>query len=498
MKNRFIKSSLLIIIICATHLAFAQVKFEKVFGGSTGSDLGYSVAETYEKGYAIVGTTTSFGAGGTDAYLLQIDSMGVAFGQKTFGGINIDRAYSVKLTSDSGLVIAGYTNSFGHGGYDMYVIKTKKNGDTLWTKTYGGTDWDFAYSIEQTSDGGFIIAGGTYSYGKGNEDMFLVKTNAFGDTLWTKTFGDVNDDEAKSVKQTSDGGYILTGNTKSFGDLSGDMFTVKTNSVGDTLWTHKYHGLLEDNANDVLVDNSGAGYIIAGETRSAALGYQGAIIQLNLSGVQTSFTNIYGGSSTNDGINSIVQTNDGRFATMGYTFSYGAGASDFAFYLEKPIGTYVGSYTYGGSNIDKGYCIKSTSDGGYIICGTTLSYSLLEHIYVIKTDSVGHSTGAVVNVVTGINSNASERGRTFLIYPNPANDFISINLNIDEILKSKSITINIFDLLGSVCFQSEIDTNSTSEPININTSELSNGSYILSISSENYIANQKLVIQKNQ
>jgi hypothetical protein len=497
MKNRSIKSSLLIIIICATNLAYAQVKFEKVFGGSTGSDFGNSVVQTFDKGYAIVGTTTSFGAGSTDAYLLQIDSMGVAYGQKTFGGINIDQAYSVKLTSDSGLVIAGYTNSFGHGGYDMYVIKTKNNGDTLWTNTYGGTDWDFAYSIEQTSDGGFIIAGGTYSYGKGNEDMFLVKTNSLGDTLWTKTYGGANDDEAKSVKQTSDGGYIITGNTKSFGDLNGDMLTVKTNNLGDTLWTHTYHGSFEDNANDVLVDNSGLGYIIAGETKSSALGYQGAILRLNLSGIQTSFINIYGGSTTNDGINSITQTNDGRFATIGYTFSYGAGASDFAFYLEKPIGSYVGSYTYGGSNIDKGYCIKSTSDGGYIICGTTLSYSTLEHIYLIKTDSVGHSSGSVVNVVTGINSIFKPRDQYFLMSPNPANDFISINLNNNEILKSRSATINIVDLTGRICFQREINTNLTSEPIKINTSELSDGTYIISISSENYFANQKLIIQKN-
>ena len=284
--------------------AFAQIKFERVYG-STGYDYGYSVAQMYDSGYAVVGTTTSFGSGSTDMYLLRTNSMGVAIGQKTFGGINIDQAYSVESTIDSGLVIAGYTNSLGFGGYDMYVIKTDKNCDTLWTKTYGGTNWDFAYSIQQTADSGYVIAGGTYSSGNGSEEVFLVKTNSYGDTLWTKTYGGLNDEEARSVKQTSDGGYILTGYSKSFGDSNGDIYTIKTDSMGDTLWTYTYQGTLDDLSYDVLEDNTGAGYIISGETKSVALGFQGIIIRLNTSGTQISASTIYG-STANDGIHSIA------------------------------------------------------------------------------------------------------------------------------------------------------------------------------------------------
>src|ERR1035437_7667261 len=201
---------LLILLIAFSNKSSSQVKFEQILGG-TGYDYGYSVIQTYDKGYVFAGSTTSYGSGNSDAYILKTDSLGVMLWQKTFGDINIDQAYSIKETTDSGLVIAGFTNSFGYGGYDMYVIKTDKNGNAIWTKTYGGTNWDFAYSIEPTTDGGYIIAGGTYSFGKGNEDMYLVKTNSTGDTLWTKTYGGANEDEAKSVKQTTDGGYMTVG-----------------------------------------------------------------------------------------------------------------------------------------------------------------------------------------------------------------------------------------------------------------------------------------------
>jgi hypothetical protein len=485
------RNTVLVVAMILSCSTFAQVKFEKVYG-STGYDYGYSVTQMYDTGYAIVGTTTSFGSGSSDMYLLRTNSLGVPIGQKTFGGINIDQAYSVKSTIDSGLVIAGYTNSFGFGGYDMYVIKTDKNCDTIWTKTYGGTNWDFAYSIEQTADSGYIIAGGTYSIGNGSEDMYLVKTTSAGDTLWTKTFGGPNDDEAKSVKQTSDGGYILTGFSKSFGDLNGDIFVVKTDNMGNMLWTYKYQGLLDDFSYDVLEDNTGAGYIIGGETKSFALGFQGIIIRLNTSGSLIVASTIYG-ASANDGINAITQTADGRFATMGYTFSYGAGASDFAFYLENPIGTFNRSLTYGGMMVDKGYCIKNTFDGGFIICGSALSFSTFEHIYLIKTDSLGVSSGTVVNVLTGISSSYSNSSNDINVFPNPANDAFSIIIN--EKIKSDFI-VTISDILGKTVCSKSLDARSVNEPILFNTEQFQTGVYLINIFAENYSANEKLIIHK--
>ncbi|MBA3970911.1 MAG: T9SS type A sorting domain-containing protein [Bacteroidetes bacterium] len=474
--------------------AFAQVKFEKVYG-STGYDKGYSVAQMYDIGYAVVGTTTSFGSGSTDVYLLKTDSMGIAVGQKTFGGINIDQAYSIESTSDSGLVIAGYTNSFGAGGYDMYVIKTDKNCNTVWEKTYGGTNWDFAYSVQQTYDGGYIIAGGTYSSGNGSEDMYLVKTNSDGDTLWTKTYGGINDDEIKSIKQTVDSGFIFTGYTKSMGDVSGDIYAIRTDRNGNTIWTYKYSGGSEDYSYDVLEDSSGPFpfYYIAGETKISPTNLEGIVLTVGPTGFLVT-TKLYVGAA-HDGVNSIAQTVDGRFATVGYTYSFGAGMSDLVMYREKPIGTYAGSTSFGGGNIDKGYCIKNTKDGGYIMCGTSLSFSALDRIFLIKTDSMGVATGGVINTTTGINSLSKASGSKFTVYPNPANDAITIVTGLDASSDTDLIVI-VTDLLGREKLSLPILMNASSSPILLNTQGLETGVYFINLSGENYFSAQKLIIQK--
>jgi hypothetical protein len=152
---------------------------------------------------------------------------------KTYGGTNNEWAYSVQQTSDGGYIVAGYTRSFGAGGADFFVVKTDSNGNIIWAKTYGGTGDDTAWSVQQTSDGGYIVAGHTRSFGVGNLDVFLIKTDANGDVQWAKTYGGAGDDRAFSVQQTSDGGYIVAGRTSSFGAGGDDAFLVKTDANGN-------------------------------------------------------------------------------------------------------------------------------------------------------------------------------------------------------------------------------------------------------------------------
>src|SRR5689334_20157735 len=240
----------------------AQIKFQRTYGGN-GSDEGRCVKQTWDGGYIIAGSTSSFGAGAVDVYLLKVDSVGNVQWQKTFGGNNIDRGYSLDITADSGYVICGFTNSFGFGGYDAYLIRTDQNGDTLWTKTYGGTDWDFGYSVKQTNDGGFIITGGTYSFGNGDEDFYIIKTNLSGDTLWTKAYGGSNMDVANAIQQTNDSAYIICGNTLSFGAGATDIYLIKINPSGNVIWNKTYGGINEEEGNSVQQTSDG-GFIIAG------------------------------------------------------------------------------------------------------------------------------------------------------------------------------------------------------------------------------------------
>jgi len=166
------------------------------------------------------------------ALIIPISSFAAITFERTYGGTTTDEGYSVQQTRDGGYIIAGRTKSFGAGGWDVYLIKTDSLGDTLWTRTYGGTDSDFGFSVQQTKDGGYIIAGGTRSFGAGWYSLYLIRTNASGAILWTRISGYPGSDFGFYVQQTRDGGYIIAGRTSSFGAGSDDFYLIKTNSSG--------------------------------------------------------------------------------------------------------------------------------------------------------------------------------------------------------------------------------------------------------------------------
>ncbi|MEO0087732.1 MAG: hypothetical protein ABIK90_06635 [candidate division WOR-3 bacterium] len=209
-----------------------NLQWYKTFGGSD-LDVGYSVQQTSDGGYIIAGRTYSFGADEDYVYLIKTDGNGNLLWYKTFGGSGLDEGYSVQQTSDGGYIIAGYTSSFGASDYDVYLIKTDGNGNLLWYKTFGGSGEDYGYSAQQTSDGGYIIAGGTWSFGGG--DVYLIKTGGNGNLLWYKTFGGSGLDEGYSVQQTSDGGYIIAGYSMPFGAGDYDVYLIKTDGNGNTM-----------------------------------------------------------------------------------------------------------------------------------------------------------------------------------------------------------------------------------------------------------------------
>jgi PKD repeat protein len=206
--------------------ANGTVEWDRPYGG--GADEGaHDILQTVDGGYIFVGTTVSYGAGSGDVWLVKTDAVGNQQWVKTFGGSNWDDGWSISNTSDGGYIIGGATRSFGAGSYDFWLVKTDANGTQLWTKSYGGINEDFAWSVVETDDGGYALAGYTKSFGAGGSDLWLVKTDSSGNQEWNKTFGGPNYDEATSVTQTSDGGYIIAGYTNSFGAGSHDFLLVK-------------------------------------------------------------------------------------------------------------------------------------------------------------------------------------------------------------------------------------------------------------------------------
>jgi len=209
-----------------------DVLWDNIYGGS-GFEEGVSVQQTTDGGYIIAGDAIASGAYWSDVYLVKTDPQGDPLWTRTYGGANEDRASSVQQTSDGGYIIVGHTSSFGAGGSDVYLVKTNSQGDTLWTETFGGTSDDGGSSVRQTTDGGYIVAGTTGSFGAGANDVWLIRTSPSGDSLWTRTFGGTSDDGGSSIRQTSDGGYVISGATNSFGAGWSDVYLIKTDPNGN-------------------------------------------------------------------------------------------------------------------------------------------------------------------------------------------------------------------------------------------------------------------------
>ena len=385
--------------VCLTSIARAQTSWWRTYGGGY-TDEACSVQQTADGGYIIAGLTTSFGPGDFDVYLIKTSAQGDTLWTRTYGGTRDDWGYSVQQTWDGGYVITGGTESFGPGAptySNVYLIKANASGDTLWTRTYGGpNDDDWGNAIQSTPDGGYIIAGYARSFGMGNGDAYLVKTNAEGDTLWTRTHGGAFEDVGNSIQQTSDSGYIITGYTKSFGAGKADVYLIKTDAQGDTLWTRTFGGV-DDDVGFSVHQTSDGGYVTAGYVWSFGAGNQDVYLITTSASGDSIWARTYGGQSNDNG-RSVQQTADGGYVIAGYTQSFGAGND---VYLIKcgASGDTLWTRAYGGEGMDCGNSVLETSSGGFIIGGYTHSFGAGNgDVYLIKTDAEGNVAVAEENL----------------------------------------------------------------------------------------------------
>ncbi len=410
-------------------------RWTRTFGGS-GIDDGYSVQQTSDGGFIIAGRTTSYGSGYYDVYLIKTDSIGDTLWTKTFGGSGFDTGYSIRQTSDNGYILAGFTESYGLGSADVYLIKTNAMGDTVWTRTFGGSGFDVGYYVQQTSDNGYIIIGYNGSYGPVGFNVYLIKTDSIGDTLWTRA---VQGSIGYCIQQTSDGGYIITGENDS------DVYIVKTDSLGNSLWAKTY-GDSEYDCGRSVQQTTDNGYIITGLTRPPG-GYESEssvyLIKTNALG-GTLWTKKIGQVDGSSAGESVQQTNDGGYIITGSTYPYGITGS-WGVYLIKTdsAGDTIWTRTFGGHSGDKGNSVHQTTDGGYIITGTIYQEGD-PNIYLIKTDDNGN--------IMGLNEGGKgvqEIPKYFTLYQNYPNPFNSSTMICYELKKkAQDVELMIFSISG--------------------------------------------------
>ncbi|MBN2682223.1 MAG: T9SS type A sorting domain-containing protein [Bacteroidales bacterium] len=339
--------------------------------------------------------------GGTDIWIVKLDIIGNLLWQKCFGGTNDDYATHIQKTDDGGYIVVGTTNSNNgdvtgnNGSYDIWFVKLDNSGNIQWQKCIGGTNDDYAYFIQQTIDNGYIVAGYTWSNdgdisgNNGNEDMLIVKLDNSGNIIWQKCFGGTEYDRAHYIQQTTDGGYIVTGYTFSNdGDVSGnngeeDMWVVKLDNLGDLQWQKCLGGTDWDGAFSIKQTADG-GYIVAGETCSGDgdvfgynWGYDVWIVKLdNLGNIQ--WQKCLGGTYWEHSF-SIQITSDGGYIVAGNSESNDGDVSgnhgnvDFWVAILDNLGNIKWQKCLGGSGIDGAYNVQQTIDGGYIVAGTTNS-----------------------------------------------------------------------------------------------------------------------------
>jgi hypothetical protein len=531
-----------------TFNSFGQVapgiEWQNTIGGND-DDLLISIQQTFDKGYILGGFSESNISGDKtencigyyDYWIIKTDASGNIQWQNTIGGSFDDRLYSIKQTSDGGYILGGWSDSeisgdkiegtFG-GTTDYWIVKTDSLGNIQWQNTIGGYDFDYLYSIQQTSDGGYILGGSSSSNissdktenTNGLEDYWIVKTDSVGNIQWDNTIGGSNDDELYSIQQTSDKGYILGGSSKSniSGDKtensfsnSNDYWLVKTDSLGNIQWQNTIGGSSDDVLNSIQQTTDG-GYILGGTSLSSISGDKTEnciggndywIVKTDSLG-NIQWQNTIGGNN-GDGISSIQQTIDGGYILGGSSISNISGdktencigAGDYWIVKTDSVGNIQWQNTIGGSNWEQLHSSQQTSDNGYILGGFSES-----NISGDKTENcIGPYDYWIVKLFPDTTTSISTLQpptSNLQISPNPSSGIFQITFPSSSSNQKTTYTIEVVNTLGQMVYQTIIkptDPDMHRDDVRLDVSFLPKGMYVLIINDGVNSFSKKLVIQ---
>lgn len=401
------------IILALTILAFApfltHAGWWRTYGGDD-SDIGYGVQQTTDGGYIVIGRTRSFGAGDCDLWILKVDANGDTLWTKTYGGKYWDEGHALEETTDENYIIVGSTISVTDSTGRIWLLKIDKDGESLWSNTYTCGDWSRGLSVAKDSDGGYILTGWTWTETTEEYDLLLLKTDDKGDSVWARIYGNELYDWGQSAQQTADGGYIVTGVRNSEYQqeyvLNGNLWLLKTNDTGDIEWSNIYDDFQESHGYSVL-QTSDSGYILTGAIRDPDLetNFLDLLILKTDGQGNTQWTKIYMGEPIfhfDDVGFCIRKSSDG-----GYIISGVMGAVENSWYEgdvwllktdENGDTMWARRYGYDKDRDDRGFWVEQTSDGGYIVCGMSdYSDNGWGDLLLIKTEADGDTLALTEN-----------------------------------------------------------------------------------------------------
>lgn len=521
-----------IILLICFNVAFGQVStFQKILSGDsipvfpyTLADVGYSIENTNDNGYIIGGYYGSLQ--GRIGLVIKLDQNGDTVWTSILrdGTTNQTCFHATTETSDNGYISTGETQFLNWPYYDIILTKMDYNGNLLWTKVLGGPSHnDMGLDVLETDDGGFVIAGYTRAYGAGGKDAYIIKTNYYGDTIWTKVIGGTGNEMAQSISLTEDKGYIVTGYTSSYGAGGDDGLMFKLDSSGNLLWAKTYGNAGEEYiASSVILQNDTI--VFVGKSESDLF-----LTKTTPDGdtIWTKHIGTLGGEEAYK----ITTTYDNGFAIAGYTLGGPPGVPNMYLVKTDYKGDTLWTKAYGENGGDAAYSMIETPDNGFALIGyTSILQGEYSDLYIVKTDAMGysgcheHSTASyTTNISTQITNPSlqittgseiesplffkttgiwnttecftvgiTQKSATgsYKLYPNPADQYVTFDF--DNLGQGKYF-MTFYDAQGRIV--KTITTIST-EILTIDIGGLTNGLYFFQLQSDGQIYLTGKIIKK--
>ncbi len=487
---------------------FNDTAYIYTYGGIQ-NDVCNQIKPTYDGGYIMIGTTNSFGCGNTSFYVIKTDSLCNHQWSRTYSGAMNQEGFSVATTFDKGYAFLGFTDSYGAGGYDVLLVKTDSLGKVQWQKTYGGSDWDFGYSLQQLPDSGFIMCGLTYSFGPGNGNVYVIRIDKNGDTLWTRAIGGEGGYSiGNSICVHEDSLYAIIGATTSFGIGDTNIYFILMDSKG---MVKKYttYGSTNDNVGNSIRGTVDRGFIVFGSTDSVEPGKPDEmLLKLDSMGDMQWMQIYHLSTGRNIGKDAIQAPDSSYLAVSASNAGYGLGPESMRIWHINIGGVPLSGPSFGGTGYQLGTSIALAKNGNAVFVGATNSLGYTQGVYDVyvvrlKNDSVVNNYTLSIHLYKDtclcIPTNTIDQATIhpgIKIFPNPVKSSSTI---LVQGIAGASYLFNIYNVFGQCIVQ-----NASLQPIgheqsiaHIEKGGLASGIYICKIINQSGItvATSKFIIE---